>query len=120
VLALAAYGGDASRGEGNWDNTEGAYDEETASYWRTTDAPLEFVMASATNVPDYFVQDIMTPAAFTVRSTNSIGELARFMVCGRIHRALVVDDDKLVGIVSAFDLVRYVADTADLEAGAMA
>lgn len=117
VVALAAYGGDAARGPGTWDNEEGALDEESASYWRTTDAPLEFVMASATNVPEYQVGDIMTPAVFSVPSTASLPELARFLLRGRIHRALVVDAGELVGIVSAFDVLSAVAQMAELEQG---
>lgn len=117
VVALAAYGGDAARGPGSWDNDEGALDEESASYWRTTDAPLEFVMASATNVPEYQVGDIMTPAVFSVPPTASLPELARFLLRGRIHRALVVDAGELVGIVSAFDVLGAVAQMAELEQG---
>lgn len=117
VVALAAYGGDAARGSGAWDNEEGALDEESASYWRTTDAPLEFVMASATNVPEYQVGDIMTPAVFSVPSTASLPELARFLLRGRIHRALVVDAGELVGIVSAFDVLSAVAQMTELEQG---
>ena len=109
VVALAAYGNDASRAPG-LENEEGAFDEETASYWRTTDAPIEYVMASATNVPEYKVSDIMTPAVFSVPSTTTVPELARFLLRGRIHRALVVDDGVLVGIVSAFDALKAVAE----------
>ncbi|HET9438859.1 MAG TPA: CBS domain-containing protein [Longimicrobiales bacterium] len=112
VLALAAYGADASRGEGSWSNDEGAQDEETADYWRTTDAPLELVMTYATNVPEYRVEDIMTPAAFSVTSTTTVPELARFLLRGRIHRALVIDEDQLVGLVSAFDVLRAVGELA--------
>ncbi len=119
VVALAAYGGDAARGPGNWDNEEGARDEESASYWRSTDAPLEFVMAAATNVPEYLVSDIMTAAVFSVPSTATLPELARFLLRGRIHRALVVDDGDLVGIVSAFDVLNAVAQMSELEQGAL-
>jgi CBS domain-containing protein len=109
VLALAAYGNDASRAS-EWENEEGAFDEETASYWRSTDASIEYVMASATSVPEYKVADIMTPAVFSVPSTTTLPELARFLLRGRIHRALVVDNDQLVGIVSAFDVLKAVAE----------
>lgn len=114
VVALAAYGAEASRG-GGWEDDEGQEDEESASYWRTMDAPLEFVMASATNVPAYSVEDIMTPAAFSVSPTTTITELARFLWRGRIHRALVVEDGALVGIVSAFDVLRAIAESPEPE-----
>lgn len=114
VVALAAYGNDASRAPAG-ENEEGAFDEETSSYWRNTDSPIEYVMASATNVPEYKVSDIMTPAVFSVPSTATVSELARFLLRGRIHRALVVDDGMLVGIVSAFDVLKAVAETPEPE-----
>lgn len=58
---------------------------------------------------DHEVEDIMTPATFTVSPKDSVRELSRFLARGRIHRALVVDEGKLVGIVTAFDVVRAIA-----------
>jgi CBS domain-containing protein len=58
---------------------------------------------------DHTVEDIMTPATFTVSPKDSVRDLARFLARGRIHRALVVEDGKLVGIVTAFDVVRAIA-----------
>lgn len=52
------------------------------------------------------VGDIMTPAAFTVGPRQRVSEVARFLLQGRIHRALVVEDDHLKGIVTAFDLLK--------------
>jgi CBS domain-containing protein len=54
----------------------------------------------------FTVSDIMTPAVFTVKSTDSVQEVASFLLQGRIHRALVVDRDQLQGIVTAFDLLK--------------
>jgi CBS domain-containing protein len=54
---------------------------------------------------------------FSVPSTASLPELARFLLRGRIHRALVVDAGELVGIVSAFDVLGAVAQMAELEQG---
>ena len=59
----------------------------------------------------YTVSDIMTPAVFKVKPTDSVTEVARFLLHGRIHRALVVEGEKLLGIVTAFDLLRaFVGD----------
>ena len=55
------------------------------------------------------VDEIMTPVAFHVDPDMAIRELARFLVSGRIHRALVVEEGRLVGIVTAFDVLRAVA-----------
>lgn len=54
----------------------------------------------------YTVADIMTPAAFTVSSKDTVEDVARFLLRGRIHRALVVEKKRLVGIVTTFDLLR--------------
>ncbi len=61
---------------------------------------------------DALVEEIMTPVAFTVDPAMTIWELARFLVQGRIHRALVVEDGRLVGIATAFDVLRVVAGDA--------
>jgi CBS domain-containing protein len=108
VVALAAYGHDASRRRAAGE--EGAQDEETASYWRNMESPIEYVMGSVTNVPEFKVSDIMTAAVFSVPSTTPVSELANFLLRGRIHRALVVDDGELVGIVSTFDVLKAVAE----------
>ncbi|NIP57539.1 MAG: CBS domain-containing protein [Gemmatimonadetes bacterium] len=56
------------------------------------------------------VRDIMNPATFSVGPDTSIGDLARFLSGSGIHRALVIDDEELVGIVTAMDVVRALAD----------
>jgi CBS domain-containing protein len=58
------------------------------------------------------VREIMTPATFSVHPATSIIELARFLARGRIHRSLVIDGDRLDGIVTTFDVVRAVAGEA--------
>jgi len=52
------------------------------------------------------VADIMTPAAFTVGPRETVGTVAKFLLKGRIHRALVVDGETLKGIVTTFDLLK--------------
>ena len=56
------------------------------------------------------VSEIMTPVAFSVGPDDSLKELAEFLVRGRIHRAVVVEGDRLRGIVSSADVLRAVAD----------
>lgn len=56
---------------------------------------------------------IMTPASFFVRPDLSLTELARFLVRGRIHRALVIEGGKLIGIVSSFDALRVLAGSGE-------
>ncbi|MGD2121447.1 MAG: CBS domain-containing protein [Gemmatimonadota bacterium] len=54
----------------------------------------------------YTVADIMTDAVFTVKPRDTVEDAGKFLLKGRIHRALVVEDDQLKGIVTAFDLLR--------------
>jgi len=56
------------------------------------------------------VSDIMTPVTFSVEPDTSVKDLADFLVRGRIHRALVLDDGRLEGIVTTMDVLQAVAD----------
>lgn len=55
------------------------------------------------------VSDIMTPVTFSVESGTSLKDLADFLVRGRIHRALVLNDGRLEGIVTTMDVLKVVA-----------
>jgi CBS domain-containing protein len=54
----------------------------------------------------------MTARVYTVTADASIAEVARTMVDGHVHRLLVAESDKLVGIVSTLDLMRSLASLA--------
>lgn len=56
------------------------------------------------------VADIMTPVTYTVEADDTVMELAEFLVRGRIHRAVVVEEGCLRGIVTSGDILRAVAD----------
>ena len=52
------------------------------------------------------VEDFMTDEPVTVTATTRAGEIARIMSEGRIHRVIVVDDERMaVGIVTSLDLL---------------
>jgi len=55
------------------------------------------------------VRDIMTAVHFSVSPDAPLGELAQLLVRGRIHRALVVEDGELQGIVTTFDVLKVVS-----------
>ena len=55
---------------------------------------------------DLLVRDIMTPAVLAVGARTPVSEIAREMVSGHVHRLFVTRDGKVVGIVSALDLVK--------------
>ncbi|HZD05321.1 MAG TPA: CBS domain-containing protein [Longimicrobiales bacterium] len=56
------------------------------------------------------VADIMTPVSFAMPPTASVKDLADFLLRGRIHRAVVIEEDHLVGIVTTMDVLRAVAE----------
>ena len=49
--------------------------------------------------------DIMTPQVYSVAIDATVSEIARTLLEGHLHRLLVFDGPKLVGIVSASDLL---------------
>jgi CBS domain-containing protein len=63
-----------------------------------------------TALEGYRVKDIMTRDPVTVPPRTGLDTLARLLVDQGIHRALVVEEGRLVGIVSATDLLRAVAE----------
>ena len=59
--------------------------------------------------PDMSVEDIMTPDVLCVPPAASVESVAQKMIDAGVHRALVVDDATLCGIVTSFDLLRVLA-----------
>jgi CBS domain-containing protein len=56
------------------------------------------------------VRDIMTPMVFQVPEATLVQQAAAEMVRGRIHRLFISRGKETVGVVSALDLVRILAD----------
>jgi len=56
------------------------------------------------------VRKIMTPMADAVDETTSVPEIARLMTANHYHRVVVTRQEKTVGIVSAMDVLRLVAE----------
>ena len=59
---------------------------------------------------EFVVENIMTPAYFMMPPSASVRDLASFLSRGRIHRAVVAEDARLVGIVTTMDVLRALAD----------
>lgn len=55
------------------------------------------------------VADWMNPRAVTVDADAELPVLCKTMTDERIHRVLVVEEGELKGIISSFDIVRYLA-----------
>jgi CBS domain-containing protein len=92
------------------------YDEDSAAAFFMQPEAWRFPTEDQTKaVPEgvfdgFTVSDIMTPAVFTVKPRDTVEEVAKFLLRGRIHRALVVENGQLVGIVTTFDLLRAFVD----------
>lgn len=59
------------------------------------------------------VRDVMTPLVFEVAPDASLHTVADMMARGRIHRVFVSSGGKLLGVVSALDLVRVLRDATE-------
>ena len=55
------------------------------------------------------VGDLMTKEVLSVSPADSLQKAASLMVGRRVHRLLVMEGDRLVGIVSSMDLLRGIA-----------
>jgi CBS domain-containing protein len=51
------------------------------------------------------VGDIMTENVLTVSPMTPLGEIAERMARDRVHRVVVMDGDKMVGVVTSIDLL---------------
>ncbi len=120
VVRLAARAEEIPAGHPAWDQPvlpEEADDDAAVAYLIARGVPVDFTDPGLAP-PDgerygaYTVRDLMTPVAFGVAPDDSVADLARFLLRGRIHRALVVEDGILVGIVTPFDILRALFDDA--------
>lgn len=68
--------------------------------------------AAGVLLPDVTVGDIMTAVPFSVDTSTTVRELAEFLVRGRIHRAVVTEGGRCVGIVTTTDVLRALIDGA--------
>jgi CBS domain-containing protein len=59
---------------------------------------------------DHTVADAMSRRVYALPPDAAVDRAASYMQSAGVHRLLVVDDERLVGIVSALDVARAVAD----------
>ena len=55
------------------------------------------------------IGDWMTPRVISVARSASLEEICRTMIVESIHRVLVVHNSKILGIITTFDVVRFLA-----------
>ena len=63
-----------------------------------------------TDLQNRKVRDIMVPEPLSVSPDTPVQEIARLLVSNHMHRVLVTDGAKLIGLISSLDVVRIVAD----------
>lgn len=54
------------------------------------------------------VRDVMNNEVVAVRADATAADVARTIRTQRVHRVLVIEDQKLVGLISTFDLARLI------------
>lgn len=59
------------------------------------------------------VGDAMTSSVFSVRPEARLADAASFLADAEIHRALVLRNDRPIGLVTTFDLLRAMAAEAE-------
>lgn len=116
---LVRFAADAPEDETAWeledDIEPDATENEAAawSYFQAEEPPPRFTDLDWLHGPDLdgvTVREIMTAAPFAVAPQLPIGELARMLLEQRIHRAVVAEEGRLVGIVTTLDVLRAVAE----------
>jgi CBS domain-containing protein len=115
VVRYAARDPEMPQTEAFWETLAAGDDDPEEVYFLSPESAVMVLPSRALDtlaLENVTVDDIMTPVAFSVDPEMLLWELAEFLVKGRIHRALVVEDDRLVGIVTAFDILRVVAGDA--------
>lgn len=109
-------------GQVPWGGTEeegSGEDVEVGQYYRELwdDAGAELVERFASDpgpewdlLSEHTVAEIMTQLVHGLPPETSLRDAALFMARQRFHRVLVVEGETLLGIVSALDFVRAIAD----------
>ncbi|SDX25677.1 CBS domain-containing protein [Marinobacter mobilis] len=58
------------------------------------------------------VRDIMTPIVLSVDERTPVKEIADIMMREHLHRIFVTNDDKITGIITTYDMLKLISDTA--------
>jgi CBS domain-containing protein len=73
-------------------------------------APQDIDSLHLGNEPLMAVRDIMTPTIFRVNENATVQQVADTMIRNRIHRIFVTKEEKVVGIISAADMLKVIRD----------
>ncbi len=110
ILAAAAEG--IPLDEGDPEFVDADWFDEVSYVDAKTPAPKvdwETVWPKAEGLDGRTVEEIMSRTTLGVGPSTTIAELAEYMTQRAIHRSLVMVDDRLVGIVTTYDILNAVA-----------
>ena len=107
---------------GGWEDVESREqaEEEPATYfsevWSDVGADMVARLEQSTSpewdlLAEHTVADVMTSDICALSPDASVQEAAAYMRRNGIHRVLVMEEDRLIGIVTASDIVATVADS---------
>jgi CBS domain-containing protein len=96
----------------NYDLKKGMHASSMSDYYNSTGLEPQqmtddFITDTLTFV-DATVKDIMKPSVITGQPDDSIQDLSREMYDKKIHRLVIVEGSKVVGIVSTLDILKIV------------
>lgn len=74
-------------------------------FYRVADSHLEELTDGVVTLQG-LVSDVMSPFVLSIQSSAHLVEAANRMIAEQVHRLLVMDDARLVGIVTSIDLLR--------------
>ena len=83
-----------------------------SDFYRTAELEATFE-GSGFHIEEYdigWVHEMMTPVVHTAGPDTPVSELAQLMILARIHRVIITENRKVVGLVSAMDLMSVLAD----------
>ena len=75
-----------------------------------TEEPPPLPPSLRDHLANHKVREAMAANPATVTPDVTVREVASMLVAKRLHRVLVRDGDKLIGLISSLDIVRLVAD----------
>ncbi len=90
----------------DWLQTNPAPEDERTSEDLSDSQPSDELTQLSVRGDEPLVRDIMTPTLFTVEESAPIEVLAGAMLAGRVHRLFVARDGRVIGIVTAHDLLK--------------
>ena len=71
-----------------------------------------FLSDSAKLIKELKVKDIMTSKPFSLTTEASVEEVAQVLSLGNYHAIPILENDKLVGIVSTADIIKFFLNKA--------